>query len=157
VSSWHPRSPSSVAKCPPRVSDHRRKEWPIFRTAPSKIASQLRRFLGMLNFYKRFLPHAAAIQATVHGAFFGTITGRRISTGPLKSAIRVSRSILLAYLVPAAPLALVTDVSISAMGAVLQQRVDNAWQPFATFSRSLSRPSINTTPTFESCWLSTRP
>jgi hypothetical protein len=27
---------------------------------PSKTASQLCRFLGMLNFYERFLPHAAA-------------------------------------------------------------------------------------------------
>jgi cleavage and polyadenylation specificity factor subunit 1 len=27
---------------------------------PPKTASQLRRFLGMLNFYRQFLPHAAA-------------------------------------------------------------------------------------------------
>jgi hypothetical protein len=33
---------------------------------PPKIASQLRRFLGMLNFYRRFLPHAAATQAPLH-------------------------------------------------------------------------------------------
>jgi hypothetical protein len=29
--------------------------------SPAKTASQLRRFLGVLNFYRRFLPHAAAI------------------------------------------------------------------------------------------------
>jgi hypothetical protein len=33
---------------------------------PPKTASQLRRFLGMLNFYRRFLPHAAAIQTLLH-------------------------------------------------------------------------------------------
>jgi hypothetical protein len=31
-----------------------------------KTASQLRRFLGMLNFYRRFLPQAAASQALLH-------------------------------------------------------------------------------------------
>jgi cleavage and polyadenylation specificity factor subunit 1 len=33
---------------------------------PPKTASQLRRFLGMLNFYRRFLSHAAATQAPLH-------------------------------------------------------------------------------------------
>jgi hypothetical protein len=35
-------------------------------------------------------------------------------------------------------LALVTDASTSAMGAVLQQRVDNAWQPLVFFSKKLN-------------------
>ena len=33
---------------------------------PPKTISQLRRFLGMLNFYQRFLPHADTIQAPLH-------------------------------------------------------------------------------------------
>jgi hypothetical protein len=36
------------------------------------------------------------------------------------------------------PLALITDASTSAMGAVLQQRVKNAWQRRAFFSKKLS-------------------
>jgi hypothetical protein len=56
----HPRSPSSVIGWCLRDPDHWRKEWPIFKTAPPpKTASQLRRFLGILNFYRRFLPQAA--------------------------------------------------------------------------------------------------
>jgi hypothetical protein len=35
---------------------------------PPKTASQLRRYLGMLNFYRRFLPHAAANQAPLQSA-----------------------------------------------------------------------------------------
>jgi hypothetical protein len=36
---------------------------------PPKTASQLRRYVGMLNFYRRFLPHAAAAtQAPLHAA-----------------------------------------------------------------------------------------
>jgi cleavage and polyadenylation specificity factor subunit 1 len=44
----------------------------------------------------------------------------------------------LAHPNPSAPLALVTDASTSAIGAVLQQRVDNAWQPLAFFSKKLN-------------------
>jgi cleavage and polyadenylation specificity factor subunit 1 len=45
---------------------------------------------------------------------------------------------LLAHPEPSAQLALVTDASSSAMGAVLQQRVNNAWQPLAFFSKKLN-------------------
>jgi hypothetical protein len=38
---------------------------------PPKTASQLRRFLGILNFYRRFLPHAAATQAPLRDVFSG--------------------------------------------------------------------------------------
>jgi cleavage and polyadenylation specificity factor subunit 1 len=72
--------------------------------SPPKTASQLRRFLGMLKFYRRFLPHAPTFLANPD---------------------------------PSAPLALVTDASTSAMSAVLQKRVDNAWQPH-TFSKKLN-------------------
>jgi hypothetical protein len=37
-----------------------------------------------------------------------------------------------------APIALVTDASTTAMGAVLQQWVQNAWQPLALFSKKMS-------------------
>jgi hypothetical protein len=32
IFSWHPRSPSSITKCPPRVPDRWRNEWYILRT-----------------------------------------------------------------------------------------------------------------------------
>jgi cleavage and polyadenylation specificity factor subunit 1 len=49
----------------------------------------------------------------------------------------LSRATLLVHPDPSALLALVTDASTSAMGAVLQQRVDNAWQPLA-YSKKLN-------------------
>jgi hypothetical protein len=36
-----------------------------------KTANELRRFLDMLNFYRRFLPHAADTQAPLHGVLSG--------------------------------------------------------------------------------------
>jgi cleavage and polyadenylation specificity factor subunit 1 len=100
----------------------------------------------MLNFYRRFLPHAAAIQAPLHAALSGPkMKGSHpiTWTPDLHRAFdeckaSLSRATLLAHPDPSAPLALVTDASTSAMGAVLQQRVDNAWQPLAFFSRKLN-------------------
>jgi hypothetical protein len=99
----------------------------------------------MLNFYRRFLPHAAAIQAPLHDV----LSGPRVKgshpitwTPEFLEAFdeckeNLLRATLLAHPDPSAPLALVTDASTSAMGAVLQQRVKNACQPLA-FSKKLN-------------------
>jgi cleavage and polyadenylation specificity factor subunit 1 len=113
---------------------------------PPKTASQLRRFLGMLNFYRRFLPQAAAAQAPL----LDVLSGPRVKgSHPIawkpelhkafeKCKASLSRATLLAHPKPTAQLALLTDVSTSVMGAVLQQRVYNAWQPLAFFSKKLN-------------------
>jgi hypothetical protein len=43
----------------------------IFIPATPKNVCQLRRFLGMLNFYRRFLPRASSIQAPLHEVLSG--------------------------------------------------------------------------------------
>jgi hypothetical protein len=111
-----------------------------------KTTSQLRRFLGMVNFYRRFVPHAAAIQAPLHDVLSGPrVKGSHpITWTPeiLKAfeecKASLSRATLLANPDPFALLALVTDASTSAMGAVLQQRAKNTWQPLAFFSKKLN-------------------
>jgi hypothetical protein len=100
----------------------------------------------MLNFYRRFMPQAAATQAPLHDVLSGPrIKGSHpiVWTPELHKAFEeckasLSRATLLAHTEPTAQLALVTDASTSAMGAVLQQRVDNAWQPLAFFSKKLN-------------------
>jgi hypothetical protein len=82
----------------------------------------------MLNFYRRFLPHAAATQTPLHDVLSGPrVKGSHPFTWTpefLKAfdecKARLSRATLLA---------LVTVASTSAMGAVLQQRVKNAFLP----------------------------
>jgi cleavage and polyadenylation specificity factor subunit 1 len=113
---------------------------------PPKTISQLRRFLGMLNFYRRFLLQAAATQAPLHDV----LSGPRVKgshpiawTLELHKAFKeckasLSHATLLAHPEPTAQLALITDASTSAMGAVLQHSVDNAWQPRAFFSKKLN-------------------
>jgi len=50
----------------------------------------------------------------------------------------LSRATLLAHLDPSATLALFTDTSYTAIGAALQQRVCDPWQPLAFYSHKLS-------------------
>jgi len=82
----------------------------------SKTVSQLRRFLGMLNFYRRFLPHAASSQAPLHDVLSGpkvkgfhpvTWTDALI-TAFNECKASLSRAALLAHPDPTASLALLT-------------------------------------------------
>ena len=113
---------------------------------PPKTGSQFRRFLGMLNFYRSFLPPATIIQAPLHDALSGPkVKGSHPVTwdDTLIAAFNewkasLSQDTLLAHPHPTVPLALVTDASTTAMGAVLQQQVQDVCQPLAFFSRKLS-------------------
>ena len=100
----------------------------------------------MINFYRRFLGDAAAIQAPLHAVLsVPKVKGSRpvIWTLELLHAFEdfrasLSHATLLAHPDSSAPLALVTDASNSAIGAVLQQRKHDSWQPLAFFSKKLS-------------------
>jgi cleavage and polyadenylation specificity factor subunit 1 len=93
-----------------------------------KTISQLRRFLGMLNFYRRFLPQAAITQAQLHDVLSGPRVKASYSiawTSELHKAFEecktsLSRATLLAHLEPSGQLAFVTDISATAMVVVLQ-------------------------------------
>jgi hypothetical protein len=96
---------------------------------------QFRRIPGTLNFYRRFLPHAAATQAPLHDVFSGprvkgshpiTWTPELLKTIEECKA-SLSRATLLAHPDPSASLGLVTNASTSAIGAVLQHRVKSTW------------------------------
>lgn len=108
-------------------------------------AKDLRRFLGMLNFYRRFLPNAA----TQHSPLNDLLTDNVKGNTPIKwtpegdDAFRIckeslSKAVLLSYPAPNTPLAIMCDASDRAVGAVLQQKVENRWQPLSFFSKKLS-------------------
>jgi transposase InsO family protein len=116
------------------------KEFPV----PTDVR-QLRRFLGMLNFYRRFLPQAAQVQAPLHALLTGSVKGKQLITliGDTLAAFEackesLSNAALLAHPSCSAKLALVTDASDTALGAVLQQLSEGVWEPLAFFSRKLS-------------------
>lgn len=118
-----------------------------------KTVKQLRRFLGMVNFYRRFLPQSASIQAPLNALLTGCIKSSHpvdLSGDALlafhKCKESLAKAALLAHPDCQANLALVTDASDLAMGAVLQQFKDGAWQPLAFFSRKLSASQIKYSP-----------
>ncbi|CAG9101291.1 unnamed protein product [Plutella xylostella] len=106
---------------------------------------ELRRFLGMINFYRRFMPQAAATQAPLNALLTGSVKASHPVnlTGDSLQAFEDCKSnlcsaTLLAHPDCQAKLALITDASDVAMGAVLQQFKDDTWQPLAFFSRKFS-------------------
>ncbi|CAK1580654.1 unnamed protein product [Parnassius mnemosyne] len=114
---------------------------------------QLRRFLGMVNFYRRFLPRAAEIQAPLNALLAGVIKNNQPITlsGESLNAFKtckesLSEAALLAHPDCQAKLALVTDASDKAIGAVLQQLKEDVWQPLALFSRKLNTSQAKYSP-----------
>lgn len=116
----------------------------IQRFPPPQTVKDLRRFLGMINFYRRFLKNAAELQAPLNDLLIGP---RMKGSKPVhwtpqlldcfeKCKKNLSNAALLAYPVPEAQLALVTDASNVSIGAVLQQNINNVWQPLAFIQRS---------------------
>lgn len=118
-----------------------------------KTVRQLRRFLGMINFYRRFIPNAAQIQAPLNALLAGSVKASHpvdIQGTSLKAFEACKQSLctaaLLAHPDSQAKLGLVTDASDTAIGAVLQQFKDRLWQPLAFFSRKLSPSQIKYSP-----------
>jgi len=111
-----------------------------------ETCAELRRFLGMLNFYRRFVPHIAATQGDLDALLCGTDMKKKkpVPWTPQANDAFVAckealaRATILAHPVEGAPLALVTDASDVAIGAALQQLVDGEWQPLGFFSKKLS-------------------
>lgn len=107
---------------------------------------QLRQFLGMVNFYRRFLSSAARLQAPLNELLVGADKSGKtpiIWTSELINAFEeckrsLSQATLLAHPNPKAELAIVADASDTSIGAALQQRMGDSWQPLAFFSRKLS-------------------
>ncbi|GFW50562.1 retrovirus-related Pol polyprotein from transposon 17.6 [Trichonephila clavipes] len=90
---------------------------------PETVGS-LRKFLGLLNFYRRFLPKAAEQQYLLSEF--------------LKGSKALADAAFLAHPSPSAPLALHVDASDYAIGGALHQVVDSELQPLAFFSRKLT-------------------
>lgn len=112
-----------------------------------KTVKELRRFLGMLNFYRRFVPDAAKRQAPLNTLLMGTnVKGSQPvqMTQELLQAFEdckesLANSTLLAHPDPAAELSIATDASNVAVGAVLQQKSKNGyWEPLGFFSKKLT-------------------
>lgn len=131
---------TGVSPDPNRVSAIGKFELP-------KTIVELKRFLGMVNFYRRFLPHAAAEQAPLNALTVGSKKKKDKSvvqwTDEAKDAFtrckeRLTEATTLAFQNDKAQLSIAVDASDTAMGAALQQFVNNAWQPLGFFSEKFN-------------------
>ncbi len=108
----------------------------------------LQEFMGMVNFYHRFIPSAARLMQPLYQA---TASGKakqplnwtsKMAAAFEDSKAALARATLLAHPQPGTPIALTTDASDIAVEAVLEQQVQGGWRPLAFFSRQLRKPAL---------------
>ena len=104
---------------------------------------ELQQFLGMLNFYHRFIPHIAEKLVPLHAALAIRKRFSPLTWSPaMDSAFLVAKNALadaslLVHPTSDAVTALTVDASQLAIGGVLEQRIDGVWRPLGFFSRKL--------------------
>lgn len=111
-----------------------------------KTVVELRRFLGMINFYRDCLPRQAELQIELNKYLHNR---KRNDNTPIewtpeaenafeKCRQSITEATILSHPIHDSTLAIMTDASDHSMGAVLQQKIDTVWTPLAFFSKALS-------------------
>ena len=107
---------------------------------------QLRRFLGMINFYQRFIAMAAELQIPLNQL----LKSRKLeSNAPIQwsaeaettfQALKdaLSNAALLTHPSNRANLAIMVDASDYTIGATLQRLEEGVWKPLAFFTKPLA-------------------
>jgi hypothetical protein len=123
----------------------------------------LQQFLGMVNFYQRFLPKIAQIHTLLTNLLKGKDLPKELPwERPHEAAFAAAKAALAAVVPLAHPqsdaaLAFATDASDTHISGVLQQQVSSHWQPLGFFRAGCSRRRQTTPPSTRSCWRPTRP
>lgn len=107
---------------------------------------EVRRFLAMLNFYRRFVPHAAETQIPLLEYQKGNKKNDKtpiVWTPEAEAAFNKCKSelanaTLLAHPSDIKPICVMVDASDQAIGGVLQQQSDDDWIPLSFFSKKLT-------------------
>ena len=114
----------------------------IRATSRPTTVKELRRFLGMVNYYRRFVPKAAhhlfhlfeALKDDPKRLQWSDL--RESSFEAIKDAL--ADATMLHHPDPRLPLAVTSDASQVAIGAVIEQRGPKGWEPLAFFSKKLT-------------------
>ena len=107
---------------------------------------ELRQFLGIINFYRRFIPNAAQIQAPLNEYLKSAkkrdhrkIAWSEEATNAFEKCKQtLASATLLVHPSPNPKLGLSVDASDVAVGAALHQLTGSEWQPLGFFSKKLS-------------------
>ncbi|CAH8653370.1 unnamed protein product [Schistosoma intercalatum] len=113
------------------------KQYPV----PSSL-TQLRSFLGLINFYRRFIPGCAQLMQPLTDSLKGKPKEFKLSSDAIEAIKqlkdKLAEATTLIYPNSLSPLALMVDASDKAVGGTLNQLVKNAWKPIAFFSKRLA-------------------
>jgi hypothetical protein len=131
-------TPAGIEPLPEKIEAISKMEFP-------KTSKGLQRFLGMINYYRRWLPHAAELQAPLNALLNGC-TRKNV---PIKSTKEtalafenckkaLAQATTLTYPNPTHSLTLSTDASDTALGAVLHKWEKDTPKPMAFFSQKLT-------------------
>jgi len=112
---------------------------------------EMQAFLGLVNFYRRFIPGAAGILLPLTSSLRGGVGGHTPvpwTTDMLLAFANIKQSLAsavsLAHPAADAVLVLVVDASATHVGAALQQQRpgDSGWEPLGFFSKKLESPQL---------------
>ena len=104
----------------------------------------LQEFVGMVNFYHRFIPAASQLMSPFYAALVGkpktSVWSIAMEKAFQDTKAALAGAALLTHPRHNVPTSLTVDASEQAVGAVLQQLVHGVWQPLAFFSKQLRPP-----------------
>ena len=108
-----------------------------------KSMRQLRAFLGLVNFYRRFLPHCAHVLLPLTSMLTNEKNVSITMSEEAEAAFRRVKEMLsdatrLSHIQHNRELCLAVDASAIGIGAVLQQECHSGWRPISFFSRKLT-------------------
>ena len=113
----------------------------IRATTPPTSIKELQRFLGMVGYYRKFIPNAATHLFHLFEALKGKPKQLEWTPDCQKSFEATKEALAAASMLfhprKGASLALTTDASNSAVGGVLEQRGPKGWEPLAFYSSKL--------------------
>lgn len=105
----------------------------------------LRRFLGMVNFYHRFIPGAVNLLKTSNDLLKGSKKGNvpvpwaeAAEEAFVKVKDALASATILVHPVSGAHINITVDASDYAIGVVLQQLVNDVWKPLSFYTKALS-------------------
>jgi hypothetical protein len=107
---------------------------------------ELQMFLGLINFYRRFVSGAASILKPLTDALRGSKSAQEavVWSAPMEASfeaakLALSKATWLGHPAPSAVLTLHVDASASHVGAALHQEIGGrpGWQPLGFFSKKL--------------------
>ena len=131
-------------KLPNRPADTKVQEIRNFPT-PTTVA-QLRSFLGLINYYHRFVPNCARILRPLNSLLRNNPKSIELTESALSAfeAIKnaLADTVMLHHQLPDAPISITVDASSTAIGGVLQQHNGSGWKPLSFFSRRLSDTEV---------------